>query len=107
MYKRTVDGKTQYHGKPCEGSAQPPSTQAEARSTLIGCYVTLIKGMEGGIVVRRGMASPHELVFTEGKNSQALPLKPATPQEMQQISSAFGVDVSEGLSMKWPPDTPN
>ena len=107
VYKCTVDGKIQYQGKPCEGSSPPALTQAEARSSLVGCYVTPMKGMEEGIVVRRGTNSPYELVFTEGKKSQALPLKLATPQELQQISSAFGVDVGEGLSMKWPPDTPN
>ena len=107
VYKCTVDGKVQYQGKPCEGSAPPPLTQAEAKSSLVGCYVTPMKGMEEGIVVRRGTNSPYELVFTEGKKSQALALKPATTQELQQISSAFGVDVGEGLSMKWSPDTPN
>lgn len=107
VYKCTVEGKTQYQGKPCEGSAPTALTQAEARSSMIGCYVTPMKGMEEGIVVRRGSSAPYELLVTEGKNSQALPLKLATLQEMQQISSAFGVDVTEGLSMKWPPDTPN
>jgi hypothetical protein len=57
--------------------------------------------------VRAEPNSPFELVFAEGKNPQALPLKLATPQELQQITSAFGIDVSEGLSIKWPPDTPN
>jgi hypothetical protein len=107
VYKCTVDGKTQYQGKPCEGSAPSALTQAEARSSLVGCYVTPLKGMEEGIVIRRGASSPYELVSMEGKNSQALPLKLATLQEMQQISSAFGVDVTEGLSIKWPADTPN
>jgi hypothetical protein len=107
VYKCTIDGKTQYQGKPCDGSAPPPLTQAEARSSLVGCYATPMKGMEEGIVVRRGTNSPFELVFSEDKKSQVLPLKLATTAELQQISSAFGVDASEGLSMKWPSDTPN
>jgi hypothetical protein len=106
-YKCTVEGKVQYQGKPCKGSAPSPLTPADARNSLVGCYVAPMTGMEEGIVVRRATGSPYELVFAEGKNSQALPLKPAAPQEMQQISSAFGVDVTEGLSMKWAPDTPN
>jgi hypothetical protein len=107
VYKCTVDGKIQYQGKPCEGSGPLASTQPDPRNSLVGCYTTPMKGMEEGIVVRRGTNSPYELVFTEGKKSQALALKPATTQELQQISSAFGVDASEGLSVKWPPDTPN
>jgi hypothetical protein len=107
VFKCTVEGKIQYQGKPCEGSAPSALTPSDARSSLVGCFVTPLKGMEEGIVVRRATSSPYELVASEGKNSQALPLKSATLQEMQQISSAFGIDVSEGLSMKWPPDTPN
>jgi len=107
VFKCTVDGKVQYQGKPCEGAAPPAPTPAEARSSLVGCFVAPMKGMEEGFVVRRATKSPYELMVTEGKNSVALPLKLATPQEMQQISTGFGIDVSEGLSMKWPPDTPN
>jgi hypothetical protein len=107
VFKCTVDGKIQYQGMPCEGSASSPRTSPESLSSMVGCYATPIKGMEEGVVVRRAANSPYELVFTEGKNSQVLPMKPATIQEMQQISGAFGVNVTEGLSMKWPADTPN
>jgi len=107
VFKCIVDGKTQYQGTPCEASASSQRIQAEARSSLVGCYVAPIRGMEEGFVIRRTTSSPYELVVTEGKNSQALPLKLASRPEMQQISSAFGVDVTEGLSMQWPPDTPN
>ena len=107
VFKCTVDGKVQDQGKPCEGSAPSAPTQAEARSSLVGCYVAPMSGMEEGFVIRRATKSPYELMVTEGNKSAALPLKPATLQEMQQISTGFGIDVSEGLSMKWPPDTPN
>lgn len=107
VFKCTVDGKTQYQGKPCEGSAPSPSASPDSRTSMVGCYATPMKGMEEGIEVRRTTNSPYELVFKEGKNSQVLPMKPATIQEMQQVSGAFGVNVTEGLSIKWPADTPN
>jgi hypothetical protein len=92
---------------PLASSAASGRVQPGASSALVGCYSVPIKTMEEGFEIRRAADASYSMVFTEGKNSTALPMKLATPQEIQQISSAFGVAVTEGISMKVPADTPN
>jgi hypothetical protein len=107
VFKCTVDGHVQYQATPCEGAVPSERIQTGARSSLVGCYTTPMTGLKEGFAIRLGTSSPYELFFKEGKNSQGIPLKTATRQEMQRISAAFGIEVTEGLSMIFPPDTPN
>lgn len=107
VFKCTADGQTQYQSVPCEAKVLSRQLQSESRSSLLGCYVTPIKGLEEGVLVRRGSKSPYEMVVSEGKDVAALPMKVATTEERLEIGTAFGITVDEGVSMQWTPGTPN
>lgn len=68
----------------------------------MGCYV--LDAKSGVWRITTGSKSPYVLIADEGKNRVELPLKIATSQELTTLSNASGAQITEGLSMIWPPD---
>ena len=78
-----------------------------AASPLTGCYSTDITGLEGGFALQPAANGDFTLDAGRGKDLVSLPMKTATAAELRLVSENFHLALSEGVSMKWPPGTPN
>ncbi|HMB55908.1 MAG TPA: DUF4124 domain-containing protein [Arenimonas sp.] len=112
LYKCVNGGQTTYQDTPCHSASQQTQLQAGGVNPLVGCYVADFPGYESAgssehFEIRAVTSSDYELRFQEGKNTRSLPMKSATPDELREVSRGFHVQLSDGVNMKWPKDTPN
>ncbi len=107
VHKCVTGGRTTYQSMPCEVPTNAPQSQQRRASALVGCYVANISGLENGFEVKRTDGADYKLEVTNGKDRTAIPLKAATPQEVQEVGAGFHLNLLEGLSVKWEAGTPN
>lgn len=127
LYKCIKDGKHSYQDHPCDGARNTARVSVSTIETMAGCYeanfsgwasrnieTSEIKSIGNGRFIQKNLGGQRidssgksTTTSTFNKNEEGIPMKQASPEELQAISKAFGLNATEGISLEWKRDSPD
>ena len=115
LFKCVDHGRTSYQDSPCPGTSTTEVLKVgAAKSEWLGCYEIDFRGFESATPhsIERWRVSAHgaddyDVESLAAPAPAVLHMKKATADEMKMVGDAFGLRLSDGISIKWDKDTPN